>query len=90
MLILIVSSARHGFAKTLQCCLQMSCPFRGLMLRSLPAAGMQTSSSCCSCCQKHCQFIVLMQQQNNRTDSMIIGIGAVHAGAPAVSYMGAM
>ena len=25
---------------------------------------------------------------DNRTDSMIIGIGAAHAGAPAVCYMG--
>ena len=39
---------------------------------------------------------VLMQQQNNRTDSMIIGIGqhtgngAAHVGAPAVYYMGAV
>ena len=31
-------------------------------------------------------FIVLMRQQIN--DSMIIGIGAAHAGAPAVYYIG--
>ena len=36
------------------------------------------------------EFIVLMRQQNNRTNSMIIGIGAAHAGAPAVYYMGAV
>ena len=39
---------------------------------------------------KEIRFIVLMRQQNNRTDSMIIGIGAAHAGAPAVYYMGAV
>ena len=38
----------------------------------------------------HLKFIVLMQQQNNRTDPMIIGIGAAHAGAPVVYYMGAV
>ena len=36
------------------------------------------------------KFIVHMQEQNNRTDSMIIGIGAAHAGAPAMYYMGAV
>ena len=42
-------------AKPLQCCLQMSCPFSGLMFRSWPITGMQTLSSYCSCCLKSCQ-----------------------------------
>ena len=66
-------------------------------LISVPPIQACCQNAWCLACVELCplgregpRFIILMRQQMNQQTQLIIGIGAAHAGAPAVYYMGSV